>query len=307
MKILTNKAFYLALFTLIGLACEEDTVMDYNSATPRNQGITDPYLQIQTPVIGFQAGTENYPFAVNVINPDNELRLDQVKVYSIYTSAATGNQSNEALLGTLDVEGVNRNIIEGTWDYSQLKAGITVDGAPLPDDQVALTVGSGWRLRFEGVTTSGETVRLKGNINVAVLSRFAGIYQVTKSEYYRIGVLTATWTGSTRFIGSVDEDTFSYNDYWGSFAWTGNQFNFDIDFTTNKIKVPIIVDGLFSGNRALDCDVEPQTFSVFTCTNTNVLVPNETTGEHVIKLTYGYFTDGSGPREFSEELKKVVD
>lgn len=307
MKILMNKAFYLAVFTLIALACEEDTVMDYNDGSPTFQNVADPYLQIQTPVIGFQAGTESYPFAVNVINPDNELQLKEVKVYSVFTNAETGSESNEALLGTLPVEGANRNVVEGLWDYSQLKAGITVDGAPLPDDEEQLKVGSGWNLRFEGVTESGKAVRLKGNINVAVLSKYAGIYKVTKSEYFRIGVSTAEWTGQTRFIGSVDEDTFSYNDWWGNFAWTGSQFNFDIDFTTNKIKVPIPVDGLFGGNRALDCAVEPQTFMVFSCTNTNMLIPDEVTGKHVIRLTYGYFTDGSGPREFSEELEKVVD
>jgi hypothetical protein len=311
MKIFNKKLVWI-MVAAMWFSCEDSTV-DYNASSPTGQEVPDPYLQIQTPVIGFQAGTENYEYGINVINPANKLQLEEVKVYSVFTDAATGSLSNEVLLTTLPVEGTNRNVIEGTLDYSQLKAGLTVDGAPLPDDEVLLKVGSGWKLRFEGVTKSGEVVRLPGNMNVAVLSRFAGIYEVIDSEYFRIGVSTAVWTGQTRFIGSVDENTFSYNDYWGSFAWTGNQFNFDIDFETDPdgptfpISVPDPVDGLFSGNIALDCSVNPELFQIYDCTGTNVLEPNEETGEHIIKLTYGYYTNGSGPREFQEVLKKVVN
>jgi hypothetical protein len=306
MKFLTNKTLVILLLTLFWSACNEDTEMDYETS-PKIQTLTDPALQVNTPVIGFQAGTENYDYSITVNNPENNLQLEEVRVFSEFTDAETGHVSDEVQLTSIPVEGTNRNDIDGTFDYSQLREGITIDGTPLPDDQLLLKVGSGWKLRFEGVTSSGKVIRLKGNINVAVLSRFAGIYKVISSEYYRISVLTATWNGETRFIGSVDENTFSYNDWWGQFAWTGNQFNFDVDFETNKITAPIIVDGLFSGNSALDCATTPEKFAVFNCQNTNVLIPDEVNGKHIIKLTYGYFTDGSGPREFQEVLEKVVD
>lgn len=297
--------YLLILLTLFGVSCEEDDTVDYNESAAITQKVADPYVQITTPVVGFQAGVESYDLGFNIIN--GAKAINEVKVYSTFTDAETGAQSNEVLLGTFAPEGPNRTIVTAPVTYENLKTGLTVNGGPLPASDLDLKVGSGWKLRFEGITSSGEALRLPGNINVAVLSRFAGIYKVIDSKYYRINVLTATWTGETRFIGSVSETTFSYNDYWGSFPWTGNQFNFDINFDTNVITTPITVDGIFAGNRAISCPANAADFTTLGCANTNVLIPDDATGKHRIKMTYGYFTDGSGPREFYEELEKVVD
>jgi hypothetical protein len=114
------------------------------------------------------------------------------------------------------------------------------------------------------------------------------------------------WVGATRFIGSVDETTFSYNDYWGGFIWTGNAFHFRVDESDNSIEVPILVNGaLFSGNRAMSCSINPADFTSVPCDGSNILIPDDVNGKHTIKLTYGYFTDGSGPREFYEVLEKL--
>lgn len=40
------------------------------------------------------------------------------------------------------------------------------------------------------------------------------------------------------------------------------------------------------------------------CTGTNILIKDDVNGKHRIKLTYGYFTEGSGSREFYEEMEK---
>ena len=299
------KRYSLIILTFIGLSCEEDNTVDYDQNAAIFQKVPDPFVQVTTPVVGFQAGTESYDLAFNVINGTKA--VTSVNTYSVFTDAETGAESNEVMLGSFPITDPNRNIIESTVTYDDLKAGLTVNGGSLPASDLDLKVGSGWKLRFEGVAASGEVIPLAGNINVAVLSRYAGIYKVIDSKYYRIGVLTATWTGEERFIGSVDEDTFSYNDYWGNFPWTGNQFNFDIDLTSNVITVPITVDGIFGGNRAISCPANAADFPTLGCANTNVLIINDATGKHRIKLTYGYYTDGSGSREFYEELEKVVD
>lgn len=283
--------------------------MDY-TASNQSQSVTDPYLQINTPVIGFQAGVESFEYALNVINPSNDLALSEVKVYSVFTSAETGSLSNEAVLMTIPVEGPNRNVAEGAFTYEDLKAGLTVDGGALPDSDLDLKVGSGWKLRFEGVTSAGKVVPLKGNINVAVLSPYAGLYKVLEGTYLRFDNVTGDYTGETRFIGSVDETTFSYNDYWGYFPWTGNQFNFSVDFENgNKVTVPILVDGLFSGTKALQCGVDA--FVKFSCDGKNVLIkdpanPDISNAKHRFILLYGYLGAG-GNREFYEELEKIVN
>lgn len=310
MKLVINKKHFIGkclmiLISVLWLSCQEDNEVTYNESDAIIQEVPDPYLQIKTPVVGFQAGTEKYGITFNAINGTKA--IDEIKVYSVFTDAGSGMLSNETLLTTFTVDDPIISEVTDSLTYADLKAGLTVNGSPLPADEVDLKVGSGWKLRFEGVTKSGDIIPLAGSINIAVLSRFAGIYKVKNSAYYRIGELTGDWNNETRFIGSVDETTFSYNDYWGYFPWTGNQFNFTIDFDDNSITVPITVDGLFSGTRAINCKDDPGLFTNVPCDGSNKLVPDDVNGIHKIYLTYGYFTDGSGAREFYEELEKVVN
>jgi hypothetical protein len=310
-KYIRPKASYIFMALLVvAFSCNEanDPFAEY--AQGPFQQIADPYLQILTPVVSFQAGTPDYNIDMNVINGLKE--LTKVDAYVVYTDAATGAKSESTLFKSYPVNDPQKVVINDVVTYDDLKAGITVNGEPLPDDQVELAVGSGWVMKYVGTTVSGEEVPLAGSVNVAVLSRFAGIYRVVDMVYWRIGEerpdVYASEIGNTRFIGSVDENTFKYNDYWGPFAWTGGSFNFDIDFNTNKITVPIVCCGLFSGNYATNCTDNSDLLTNVPCGDTsNILIPDDAEGKHQIILTYGYFAEGSGPREFWEILEKVVD
>jgi hypothetical protein len=289
----------------VAVSCNDDDFVTYGNETSTK--LTDPYLQILTPVISFQAGTPSYNMKFNVINGNDATRINSVDVYKIYTDIVTGNSSNEALLGTypVTVGAGGSQLIDVNLTYDQLKEGLTVNGGPLPTDQTQLALGSGWVLRFEGQQATRK-LGLNGSIQIAVLSRFAGLYKVIESTYWRIGVVTATWTGETRFIGSVNDTTFSHPDYWGNFAWAGKSFWFTLDESDNSISVPIDSgDGRFGGTRAINCTDDFAVFTNAPCTGSNVLIPDEVNGKHVIKLTYGYYTDGSGPREFYEVLEKL--
>jgi len=298
-KIVSLFVFGAFLFT----SCNDDEAVEYQ--TGLTQQITDPFLQVRTGVVSFQAGTESYNMRFDVIN--GVKALTQVNVYSFYTDNATGNISNEVLFESFPISGA-RTAIDHEFTYDDLREGIVLDGGGLPDDQTALAIGSGWRMRFEGVVSDGSVIPLSGSIFVGVLSRFAGLYVVSESKYVRIGVDNGGWDGGERFIGSVDEVTYSYNDFWGNFGWGGNAFHFVLDETSNTLTVPIITDdGLFSGNRATNCTDDPGLLSNVGCDGKNILIPDDVNGEHVFKLTYGYFTDGSGPREFTETLTKIVN
>jgi len=287
---------FASLFVTI--SCNDDDFVQYKSE--EFQTVTDGYLQIKTPVIAFQAGIPAYHMEFNVVNGTN--RYTAIEVYKVYTDASTGNSSNEVLLETYPVGPGVTTTVTDELTYADLKAGLTVNGSPLPDDEAALAVGSGWIFRFVGKTAEGDK-DLNGNIRVGVLSRFAGLYRVIESAYYRIGVLTATWDGQERFIGSVDENTFSYNDWWGNFGWAGNAFHFDLN-PDNTIET-LTGGGLFGGNRRINCTTDFAIFTSVPCVGSNVLIPDDVNGHHIIKLTYGYFTDGSGPREFYEVLEKI--
>jgi hypothetical protein len=303
MKYIIFKLLIPFMALLLFSSCGEEDFVQYEQGP--NQQITDASLQIATSVISFQGGTPSYNLKFDLIN--GVKKVTKLNVYSIYTDANTGKTSNEVLFKSYPVGNDAKTQFNESFTYGDLKNGVMVNGGGLPASDIELAVGSGWKFRFEGETAQGN-VPLKGNVNVAVLSRFAGLYRVVESSYFRIGVATDLpgWQGGTRFIGSVDENTFSYNDFWGGFAWTGSSFRFKIDLANNTIQVPILVNGaIFSGNRPLDCAVEPQTFTSVTCAGSNVFIKDDTNGKHTIKLTYGYFTDGSGSREFSEVLEKI--
>ena len=293
-------SFSFALM-FVSISCNEDNFVQYGNE--QYQKVTDPYLQIITPVISFQAGVPSYHMEFIVVN--GLKRVTDVLVYKTFTDAATGAQSNEALLDSYPVSADATTTVTDELTYAKLKEGLTINGNPLPDNEVDIAIGSGWQFRFVGVSAASD-IPLAGSIRVGVLSRFAGIYKVIESAYYRIGVLTSNWTGQTRFIGSVDATTFSYNDFWGPFAWGGHSFNFVLDESDNSLEVPVLVNGEFyAGSRAIGCSTDYALFTHVPCDGSNVLIPDDLNGKHQIKLTYGYFTDGSGPREFYEILEKL--
>jgi hypothetical protein len=287
-------------------SCNEDDLVTYDTGDFAK--IATPYVQIETAVISFQAGTPDYELRFNAINGTKG--LTEVRLYSTFTDAASGLDSdNEVLMKTYTITEPKIERISETITYDVLKAGLTVDGAPLPASELDLAIGSGWSIRFEGTYGDGTTGNLPGSINVGVLHRFAGLYKVLSSAYYRINEDGGTWNGSLRFIGSVDGDTFAYNNFWGPFSWSGNSFNFDVDYDNgNAITVPILTSsGKFSGTYTINCTDNADLFVDVPCTGSNVVTANDVTGKHVIRLTYGYFTEGSGSRQFYERLEKIVN
>ncbi len=303
MKNIRLITFLSLALVFAAVSCNEDEFVTYGEET--YQGISDPFLQIKTSVISFQAGIPSYTMEFNVIN--GLKRITAVEVYSIFTDAATGAESNEVLLATYPLDADDLTVVSDELTYAELKAGLIVNGNPLPDNEVDLAIGSGWKFRFLGKRAEGD-IGLPGSIRVGVLSRFAGNYKVIESAYFRINVpgTPPNWNGQTRFIGSVDATTFSYNDFWGPLAWGGQSFNFSLNETDNTLTVPILTaSGLVSGSRALNCTADGALFVDVPCAGSNVLIPDDIGGKHVIKLTYGYYTDGSGSRQFYEVLEKI--
>jgi YD repeat-containing protein len=320
MNIFKNTKHFFArtivlLLVMIWVGCDNgDNEVVYSENQAINQQVLDPYIQVATPFFPFAAGSK-YGIQVNVINGVN--RVNKLNVYATYTDAATKITESEILLKTYDVTGNFRTLVLDSLTYQELKA-----AGPLPENDADLSPGSGWSFRFEGVSPDGETVPFAGGMNI-VLSKYAGIYRVTNSVYMRIqvdpavfpGEGVARYDGSEVFIGFVDENTLSYNDAWGYFPTPGCSWAFDYD-EDGKITDIVLSDGIVcaSATATLASCETPAKFknlSTFVgvddlCSVSNVIIDNEATGEHVIKLTYGY--DGAGgTRQFTETLTKVVD
>lgn len=317
-KILAITTCVVALLTV---SCD-DEFMNYSSGG--SVKVTDPYVQIQTPVISFQAGTAMYPISFNLLNGLDVKQVTTLNVYSVFTDAkANGStKSPEVLFSSYEFPTAkDRDTIRFMTTYTDLKMGITLNGNPLPDNELSLAIGAGWLLRFEGVNSTGDILpTISGNIRVAVLSPFAGLYKTITTDYYRINVQSggADWSGEKRFIGSIDDTTFTYNEFLGPFSFPNDEmlmityaFSFDIDFTDNSIIVPL--EDVFEydfGDRTLNCVDDASFFVDLPCAGSNKLVPDMVGGKHRIHLTYGYiFASGpdSGSRQFTEVLEKIVN
>lgn len=306
-----NFKYFLLLFlgaVLVSACVPEEDLIVYPGETDLVR--TDPLLDVKTSVISFVAGTENYIVSIFALIPDANATT-KLEVYSTYNDATSGGQSNEVLLTTFDLS-KGENNIKGTLTYDDLKAGLTVDGSSLPDNEVDIPVGSSWDLVVIPVDGSGNATFGSKKITVAVLSPYAGLYRVVESAYYRIGAGPTIWNDQERFIGSVDANTFSYNDFWGNFANAGASFVFDLndDNTITVLDDPSQL--VFSGDMMLTCQEDGGQFTNVPCDGSNILIPDDVDGKHVIKLTYGYFTTNADPtvggaREFYEVLEKIVD
>jgi hypothetical protein len=312
----------LAVLALVSLSvgCDQHETAVYSDDNAIELQHADPYLQVVTGFVPFEVGTPEYPVQFNVINGTRS--LSKVKLYGSYYDAETGETSNEVLFGEYAVDGTGRTVIKDSFTYADLREGITLPtkGA-LPESDEGVFPGSGWSFRFEGDYASGTTLPLNGQINM-VLSKYAGIYRVSNSTYMRIQVDPVTfpgegvahWDGEEVFIGFVDENTLSYNDNWGYFDTPGCKWEFSYD-ENNKITDFVLTDGIVCASPAATlatCET-PSAFNNLSdyldmdlCTVSNVIIDNNETGEHVIKLTYGYVGAG-GVRQFTETLTKVVD
>ena len=238
-----------------------------------------------------------------------------MKVYSQYNDAqaATGLSSDVVLFQTIDVaEPYSQNVLID-FVYDDLKNGITIGGQNLPASDYDLAVGANWKLTFARINNDGTEESIPGVINIAVLSPYAGLYEVTSSGYFRIGVESSLgpWNGEQRFIGSVDEITFLH-EYVGPLFTTTygvSPWTFTVDFDTNIITAPSDPDEILIGDEQRNCIDNPGDFVNAPCAGSNILIPDNVGGKHIIKLTYGYAvtTDpaNNGVREFYEVLEKI--
>ncbi|MEI6575005.1 MAG: DUF4361 domain-containing protein [Bacteroidota bacterium] len=105
--------------------------------------------------------------------------IDKIELYNTYTDAVTGNSSNRMLMKTIAIGSANaskNDTISYTVSYAELIAGLTIDGNPMPANELLLAIGSGWTLEY--VTyVGGRAVTNNATTNVGVANAYAGLYQ----------------------------------------------------------------------------------------------------------------------------------
>jgi hypothetical protein len=144
---------------------------------------------------------------------------------------------------------------------------------------------------------------------MSVSTRFAGTYSVIEGFYFRLGVDQGPmWTGENIVIKSVDAITYEWY-AWGELSgWGPYSFYFQIDPVTNAITY--LPDQTLNDQPVITPYANPGDLSnviPLAGANINSAIKDDVEGKDQMNMCYGYYTGGSGPREFYFLLEKIVN
>ncbi|MBL7787662.1 MAG: hypothetical protein JNM36_17275 [Chitinophagales bacterium] len=314
-----NKKIFLILFTFLAIgslfvACDKEQD-DLVTASALEGGLVEP----QKTSLNYVVGNEK-PDTVRIKVLQGEVKTVSVDVYKQFFSTTLGN-SQKLKLTTITPSSTEQPTLElFTYTFAQLREGLTLPGgAVIPEDDSQLNIGDKWILTYVGNTSEGnahENATATASTSVTVSSRFAGTYEVIASDYWRIGVQSAAanWVGSTRIIESVDATTYKHLG-WGPFELADDARAF-FYFTISPASLSIDYLAEFNGaaitglgTYLITCDANPTDMANVPCGNgvSDYAVKVDPSGKDLLYMTYGYYTANSGPREFHEVLRKIVE
>lgn len=315
----TLKNLFLSLFVIAFVAsCENSTLIDDSEDLLTGNAITGGLLSFDKTAIAYVVG-DGAVYTASGSVYQGKVQTTGIDVYKSFTSSTTGESTNEELLESVTISNTEIGqspAFETSFSYEDLISGLTLGGNPLPTSDSALSIGDFFTLRFVSTLSTGEKVSNGPTVKVSVGTRFAGSYRPVYGEYYRIGVLTYTTADWEAFcpvtvIESVDATTYRVVEYFGPF--NGNEWYFQID-ENDIISYPDETpDGdaqLGNGQPFITCESNASEFSSdgLPCgSESNYVVRDNVNGADQLHMTFGYFTDGSGPRTFYQILEKIVD
>lgn len=274
---------------------------------------TGGLLSLNNTAIGYVVGNGATYTATGSVYQGNSQTV-KVDIYKSFTSSATGDTSNETLYESIDIANTtvgSSGTFSTSFNYEDLIAGLTLNGSPLPASDGELAIGDFWTLRYESTLNNGAVVSNANVTKVSVGTRFAGIYRALDAAYYRIGVLTYTasdWP-SELVIESVDATTYRAVEYFGPF--NGNEWYFQIDSNDNITYPDETPSGdaqTGNGQPFITCQSNPNDMTNVPCgSESNIVIRDDVNGKDRLLMSFGYFTAGSGSREFYQDIEKIVD
>ncbi len=250
---------------------------------------------------------------------DNELSIFQgtekvltVDVYKTFTTKdANGDDitSNKVLLRTLTAPAVAQHeVVPFGVNYNDLAANLSVGGVALPATDGLLSIGDYWTLSYVSNLNNGQVHESSKSTKIAVGTRFSGTYKCVDAQYFRLGVLTyttANWPSVTT-IEAVDATTYRVLGYLGAFS---NHPSWYFTIVNDVITIPLTYGGanqLGNGQPFISCVSNPADMAQVNCGSSNVVVRDDITGKDQLKMSFGYYTPGSGPRTFYQVMEKIV-
>jgi hypothetical protein len=273
-------------------------------------------IDVLTPSLNYVVGNNaNYSFSLKVYQAEQQtVKVHLYKsFYSVADDTVGGSPwSNEVLQSTIDItDNINHVIASPEYSYAQLIENLEINGNPLPSSDDQLTIGDAFYFRIVSELADGRMVEQSTKVKLTVSTRFAGKYKTIEAEYWRIGVLTygtSDWP-SEILIESVDAITYKMVEYLGPFD--GNTLYFQIDPNTLKITYPAEWPAgtaqILNDQPIITCENNPSDMVHVHCSESNIVIKDDVGGKDRLIMSIGYYTAGSGPREFYQVLEKIVE
>jgi len=317
----TLSILILSLITIVACNDEQLNVDNWDGNT-----IEGGLLDVKNKNMNYVVGNQGPYFAKTRVY-QGDVKTGSVRISkTFYTSEKvvdpdTGESETVVLKSntidefrTVSISDTDQNsFFDIDFTFSELIDGLSINGSPLPANDGEYTIGDYWELEYFSSTSTGEHKNY-ASTQVTVSTRFAGTYLVKKGEYFRLGANNgggAMWTSEYVSIKSIDAITYQWAE-WGILSgWADNVLYFQIDPNTLEITYPEEWDGIpqtLNGEPLMTPSSHPNDLSnVIGLTTT----PNQAfaaeDGKDILDMVYGYYTGGSGPREFYHLLEKVVE
>jgi hypothetical protein len=303
----TLKTISILFLSLITFYSCNDADLNVDNADGNLQG--GGLLDVKSSSINYVVGNPG-PYTAKIRVYQGETKTTSIRIAKTFYS---GNSVSNTVdnFKTVTVSSTNQNSeVSYSFDFSEMVAGLTVDGSPLSTSDGDYLVGDYWVFEYYTTTTEGERKNYSST-KTTVSTRFAGTYNVVQGDYWRMGVPYVGYSPAQVVIESVNSSVYKHI---GISAWlvdggTGkpNDFFFTVDSNTGAI---LIMDTDLEGNGntlnntpIITC--ENFTFLYAPCSN--MATKNDITGEDILEFTVGYATGALTSREFYEKLQKVVD
>jgi hypothetical protein len=299
---------FLSLITF--QACNDD---DLNVDNLDGDFLEGGLLDIKNTAMNYVVGNTG-PYTATVRVFQGDIKTTSIRIAKTFHS---GNAVSNTVdnFKTITISDTNQNSsFSFDFTFSGLIEGLSIGGNALPSNDGDYTIGDYWELEYYSTTSDGVEYRNYATTQAAVSTRFAGQYKVLKGEYFRIGADNgggAMWTGDDVSIKSIDAKTYQWAE-WGILSgWADNVLYFQIDPATLKITYPEEWNGvaqLLNGQPLMTLLTNASDLTnVSPKTSTPDIAVLNANGADTLDMVYGYYTGGSGPREFYHLLEKIVD
>lgn len=266
-------------------------------------------VEVQSSSIFYVVGNQGpYTASLNVLQ--GEVKTTQIEVYKTFHSL--GKSSEQVLFKTFPITDSKSVVLTFDFTFDDLRDGLTIDGASLPANDGDYNIGDYWEFEYRA-SADGRTVIQSKKTKVSVATRYAGKYKFVEGEYWRVGVLSSdgdywTTTADEWIFESVDATTYRMV---GLCAWLDNELYFQIDNDGNITYPDNTPDGdpqILNDQPLITCALNP-TDLTHVCGKpyANTVINDDVEGKDVLVMCFGYYTDGSGPREFYQKMEKIVD